>query len=225
MAAFDEKEYTQAFDWSIWKRLFPILARFKRRYLKMVVFTGLTDLLDAALPLFQLYAVAHFIQAGTLEGLVPFAGAYLAVILAESVLVIAATRQTMRIEMYLGRDLRRDLFQHLQTLSLSFYNVTPVGYLLTRITNDTNRIAGNLAWGLNDMVDEVIYVVSSFAIMFALAWKLALVVMLAAPFAAALTVYFQPRIWTGTERCGKLTPKSPGPSTRASPGRKPPKPW
>ena len=63
MAAFDEKEYTQAFDWSIWKRLFPILARFKGRYLKMIVFTGLTDLLDAALPLFQLYAVAHFIQA------------------------------------------------------------------------------------------------------------------------------------------------------------------
>ena len=168
MAAFDEKEYNQAFDWSIWRRLTPILARFKGRYLKMVVFTGLTDLLDAALPLFQLYAVAHFIQAGTLEGLAPFVGVYLAAILMESVLVIAATRQTMHIEMYLGRDLRRDLFTHLQTLSLSFYNVTPVGYLLTRITNDTNRIAGNLAWGLNDMVDEIIYVVSSFAIMFAL---------------------------------------------------------
>ena len=154
MAAFDEKEYNQAFDWSIWRRLTPILARFKGRYLKMVVFTGLTDLLDAALPLFQLYAVAHFIQAGTLEGLAPFVGVYLAAILMESVLVIAATRQTMHIEMYLGRDLRRDLFTHLQTLSLSFYNVTPVGYLLTRITNDTNRIAGNLAWA-NMMAKEL----------------------------------------------------------------------
>ncbi len=210
MAAFDEKEYTQAFDWSIWKRLFPILGRFKGRYLKMVVFTGFTDLLDAALPLFQLYAVAHFIQAGTLEGLVPFAGTYLAAILVESVLVIAATRQTMHIEMYLGRDLRRDLFQHLQTLSLSFYNVTPVGYLLTRITNDTNRIAGNLAWGLNDMVDEIIYVVSSFAIMFALDWQLALVVMLVVPFVAALTVYFQPRILDWNRKVRKINSKITG---------------
>ena len=210
MAAFDEKEYNQAFDWSIWRRLTPILARFKGRYLKMVVFTGLTDLLDAALPLFQLYAVAHFIQAGTLEGLVPFVGVYLAAILMESVLVIAATRQTMHIEMYLGRDLRRDLFTHLQTLSLSFYNVTPVGYLLTRITNDTNRIAGNLAWGLNDMVDETIYVVSSFAIMFALDWQLALVVMLVAPFVAALTVYFQPRILDWNRKVRKINSKITG---------------
>ena len=35
MAAFDEKEYTKSFDWSIWKRLMPILARFKGRYIKI----------------------------------------------------------------------------------------------------------------------------------------------------------------------------------------------
>ena len=181
MAAFDEKEYTKSFDWSIWKRLMPILARFKGRYIKMIGFTACADLVDAALPLFQLYAIGHFIGAGTLEGLVPFTVCYALLILLLSLMVVTSTRQTMYIEMYLGRDLRKDLFEHLQTLSLSFYNVTPVGYLLTRVTNDTNRIAGNLAWGLNDLVDVLIYVVSSFAIMFTLNWRLALVVMLVVP--------------------------------------------
>ena len=210
MAAFDEKEYTQAFDWSIWKRLFPILGRFKGRYLKMAVFTGVADLLDSMLPLFQLYAISRFIEAGALEGLVPFTVCYALVIAVLSLMVVISTRQTMYIEMYLGRDLRKDLFEHLQTLSLSFYNVTPVGYLLTRVTNDTNRIAGNLAWNLNDLVDVLIYVVSSFAIMFTLNWKLALVVVLVVPFAAALTAYFQPRILQWNRKVRKINSKITG---------------
>ena len=210
MAAFDEKEYTQAFDWSIWKRLFPILARFKGYYIKMIGFTACADLVDAALPLFQLYAISHFIETGTLEGLIPFVVCYTLVILFLSLMVVTSTRQTMRIEMYLGRDLRKDLFEHLQTLALSFYNVTPVGYLLTRITNDTNRIGGNLAWNLNDLVDVLVYVVSSFAIMFALNWQLALVVMLVIPFVAVLTVYFQPRILDWNRKVRKINSKITG---------------
>ena len=210
MAAFDEKEYTQAFDWSIWRRLTPILARFKGYFLGMVSITACSDLVDVVFPLFQMYAISHFIQAGTLEGLIPFVVSYVMVIILQSVLVVACTRQCMHIEMYLGRDLRRDLFTHLQTLSLSFYNVTPVGYLLTRITNDTNRIAGNLAWGLMDITDAVFYVTGSFAAMLLLNWQLALVVILVVPFAAVLTVYFQPRILDWNRKVRKINSKITG---------------
>ena len=210
MAAFDEKEYTQAFDWSVWKRLTPILARFKGYFAGMIGTAAVSDLVDAALPLFQMYAIASFIEADTLDGLVPFAVVYGAVILFQSVLVVLSTRCTMKIEMYLGRDLRRELFEHLQTLSLSFYNVTPVGYLLTRVTNDTNRIAGNLAWGLLDMVDVVFYVGSTFVIMLLLNWQLALVVMLVAPFVAVLTGWFQPRILHWTRKVRKINSKITG---------------
>ena len=210
MAAFDEKEYTQAFDWSIWKRLFPILGRFKGRYLKMAVFTGVADLLDSMLPLFQLYAISRFIEAGALEGLVPFTVCYALVIAVLSLMVVISTRQTMYIEMYLGRDLRKDLFEHLQTLSLSFYNVTPVGYLLTRVTNDTNRIAGNLAWGLTDRAGAVLYVLSAFGAMLLLNWRLALVVILIVPVVAALTGWFQPRILHWNRKVRKINSKITG---------------
>ena len=91
MAAFDEKEYTQAFDWSIWKRLLPILGRFKGRYIKLIGFTAIADLTDSIQPLFQLYAISHFIQAGTLDGLIPFAAAYLLCIAVLSLMVVAST--------------------------------------------------------------------------------------------------------------------------------------
>ena len=210
MAAFDEKEYTQAFDWSIWRRLLPILAHYRGHMAAMIAFSAAGNLIDVCLPLFQRYAIGSFIETGTLEGLAPFSLAYGAVIVLMSLTVVGGTRQSMRIEMYLGRDLRRDLFRHLQTLSLSFYNVTPVGYLLTRVTNDTNRIAGNIAWGLMDIADALFYVTGSFAAMLLLNWQLALVVILVVPFVAALTGYFQPRILHWTRKVRKINSKITG---------------
>ena len=210
MAAFDEKEYTQAFDWSIWKRLTPILARYRGFLAGLIAASALSCVSDVLYPLFQRYAISRFIEAGTLDGLFPFALGYLAVILFQSVTVVAATRRAMRIEMYLGRDLRRDLFDHLQTLSLSFYNVTPVGYLLTRITNDTNRIAGNIAWGLLDLSDALFYVTGAFGAMLLLNWQLGLVVILIVPIMAALTGWFQPRILHWTRKVRKINSKITG---------------
>ena len=173
MAAFDEKEYTKAFDWSIWKRLLPVVARFKVYMIGMIVINALSAAVDVCLPLFQKYAIANFIEAGTLDGLVPFVASYVVAIVLQSVLVVLVCRRTMSVEMYLGRDLRRDLFERLQTLSLSFYNVTPVGYLLTRVMNDTNRSAGNIAWGVQDMAEMLFYVVGTFVAMLMLNWRLA----------------------------------------------------
>ena len=210
MAAFDEKEYTKACDLKIWKRLLPILARYKKIIVPMVAINGLTALMDVILPLFQKYAISRFIERGTLDGLPLYTAAYLGVILLETLMVVGWSRKAMYVEMYLGRDMRRDLFGHLQTLSLSFYNVTPVGYLITRVMNDTNRIAGNIAWNLTDMAWSVLYVLSTFAAMLALNWRLALVVILIVPAVAALTGCFQPRILHWNRKVRKLNSKITG---------------
>ncbi len=210
MAAFDEKEYTKAFDLKIWKRLLPILARYKKTIVLMAVVNGLTAMVDVILPLFQKYAISRFIERGTLDGLPLYTAAYLGVILLETLMVVGWSRKAMYVEMYLGRDMRRDLFGHLQTLSLSFYNVTPVGYLITRVMNDTNRIAGNIAWNLTDMAWSVLYVLSTFAAMLALNWRLALVVILIVPAVAVLTGCFQPRILHWNRKVRKLNSKITG---------------
>ena len=167
-------------------------------------------MMDVILPLFQKYAISRFIERGTLDGLPLYTAAYLGVILLETLMVVGWSRKAMYVEMYLGRDMRRDLFGHLQTLSLSFYNVTPVGYLITRVMNDTNRIAGNIAWNLTDMAWSVLYVLSTFAAMLALNWRLALVVILIVPAVAALTGCFQPRILHWNRKVRKLNSKITG---------------
>ena len=88
MAAIDEKEYTQSFDWRIWKRLGPFLRPYRGAFVSMLVFNGICALVDVVLPLFQKYAIQNFIEKNTLTGLLPYALAYLAVILVQALSVV-----------------------------------------------------------------------------------------------------------------------------------------
>ncbi len=210
MAAIDEKEYTKSFDWKIWKRLWPFLSKFKMAFVGMIFFNFLAAFADLIIPLFQLYAVEHFIEANSLDGLLPYSIAYFGVVILSALSVVAFGNNSMRIEMRLGREMRKTLFTHLQTLSFSFYNVTPVGYLISRVMSDTNRIAGMIAWNLTDILWSVFYVVSTFVIMLMLNWKLALVVITVVPVIAILTGYLQNKILHWNRKIRKLNSRITG---------------
>ena len=210
MPAFDEQDYHNSFDWKIWKGLRPFVRNYRRAFAGMLIFNGVCALIDVLLPLFQRYAIARFIQPGTLSGILPYGLAYLAVILVQAGSVVLFCDNSMYIEMKLGQDMRQTLFHHLQTLSLSYYNVTPVGYLLTRVMSDTNRIASMLAWNFTDILWALFYVLGSFAAMLILNWRLALVVILIVPAMAVLTGYFQNRILRWNRKVRKLNSRITG---------------
>ena len=96
--------------------------------------------------------------------------------------------------MSVGKTMKRACFVHLQELSFSYYNVTPVGYILSRVMSDTDRIAGMVAWNVSDMLWAFVYVLGVFVAMLLLNWKLALIIMLIVPALAILTWYFQNKI-------------------------------
>ena len=210
MAAYDEQEYTKSFQLGIWKRLIPLLGNYRREFALLLIFNLASAVVGVARPLFQRYAIATFIEGDTLRGLLPYALCYLVAILFQALFVVAFSRNAMYIEMSLGRDLRQKLFHHLQTLSLSFYNVTPVGYLIAREMSDTNRIASMISWNLADLLWALFYVLGTFGAMLVLNWRLALVILLIVPAIAILTGYFQGRILHWNRKVRKLNSKITG---------------
>ena len=104
------------------------------------------------------------------------------------------TLSAMKMEMHMGRDLKKACFVHLQTLSFSYYNVTPVGYILARVMSDTNKISAITAWDMVDILWALTYVLSAFISMAILDLRLALLVMIIVPIIAVLTTYFQKKI-------------------------------
>ena len=201
---YDEQEYTKSFEWSSWKKLLPFLKPYRKLILAVLALNLVCACIDIALPLFQRYAIDEFIETGDDTGLPWFAVAYAAVIVLQTLAVILFTRRSMRIEMSLGRDMKRACFVHLQTLSLSYYNVTPVGYLLSRIMSDTNRIAGMIAWNMVDILWAIFYVLGVFIAMFFLNPGLAATVILIVPVISLLTGWFQERILRWNRRVRKM---------------------
>src|SRR5213593_2320134 len=78
--------------------------------------------------------------------------------------------------------LRRELFAHLQTLSLSFHNQSRSGDLLTKIAGDTNTLKDIFAESLLKFTSHLLTVIGMVAIMFILNWKISLIALATLPF-------------------------------------------
>ncbi len=190
----DAPQNNKSFQFSIWKRLFPFTKPYRGLLLLIVLTNIVISVVDVSLPLFQRYAVDHFIEEKTLSGFQPFIAMYVVVIIVQVLSFVFYTLSAMKVEMHMGRDLKKACFVHLQTLSFSYYNVTPVGYILARVMSDTNRIAAITAWDLVDILWAATYVLCAFVSMAMLDLRLALMVMIIVPVIAVLTTYFQKKI-------------------------------
>lgn len=91
-------------------------------------------------------------------------------------------------------DLRKSLFNHLQTLSLSYFNQTPVGWLMSRVTSDTERVAELITWGLLDSTWAVMNIATSTIFMIIINWRLALIVLAIIPILIIVAIQFRKKI-------------------------------
>lgn len=204
MAAYEEQEYNKPFSFRVWGKMLPFFRPYRKFFAVTLGMNVFLAGIDVVVPLFQSYAIDHFITAESLAGIGRFAGVYVAVIVFQTLCVYLSVRAATIIEMNVGKDLKWAQFEHLQTLSFSYYNTTPVGYIHARVMSDTLRIATMVAWGLVDMFWALIYVVSVFGIMFVLNVRLALVILLIVPCIALLTVYFQNKILHWNRKVRKI---------------------
>ncbi|MCY4023905.1 MAG: ABC transporter ATP-binding protein [Anaerolineaceae bacterium] len=91
-------------------------------------------------------------------------------------------------------ELRQRLFHHLQTLSLAYFDRTPVGWIMSRLTSDTERIAELVTWGLLDTTWAVTNMLAAASFMMIINWRLALVVLAVMPVLIVVALWFRQKI-------------------------------
>lgn len=204
MAAYEEQEYNKPFQMKIWAQMLPYIKPYKKYFFITFGLNIWLAAVDILAPLFQSYAINNFIVPDTLDGVGKFALAYVAVIVSQGISVYWSVHAATTIEMNVGKDLKWAQFEHLQRLSFSYYNTTPVGYIHARVMSDTLKIAGIIGWGLVDMFWALLYVVGIFVIMFFLNAKLAFMLLLIVPCLAVITVFFQNKILHWNRKTRKI---------------------
>lgn len=107
-------------------------------------------------------------------------------------------------------DLRRKMFDHLQDLSFSYYDRTPVGWLMARVTSDSERIAQLVTWGLLDSTWGLLNIATAMAFMAIINWRLALIVFATLPILLVVAVQFKKAILVEFRNVRKLNSQITG---------------
>lgn len=175
-------------------KLLPYLKPFAVLMTVMIICGLAGTATDIILPLFQQYAINNFIANETLKGLSSFIIAYIAVILAQAGVNLVSTYLSCKIELEVGRNLKQKSFEHLQTLSFSYFNRNNTGYVHSRVMSDTDRIGTLVSWGLMDGVWNLSYIVCVVFMMLTSNPKLGVLVLIVIPVAIALSWFFQKRL-------------------------------
>lgn len=92
------------------------------------------------------------------------------------------------------RDLRREIFAHLQRLDLGFYDRNPVGRLMTRITSDVETLNNLFSSGVVAIFGDLVTLLFVVSAMLVMDWRLALVTFSVLPFVAWAAIVFRTRI-------------------------------
>ena len=175
-------------------RILPYLRKVRRKILIMVIFGLLGSCTDIILPLFQRYALDHFVRGGIFDTLAVFTAAYLAVLVIAALTNYVSCSLATIIEMGVNRELRQKGFEHLQTLSFSYFNRNSVGYIHARLMSDTGRIGSLVSWTLVDGVWRMSYLIGSIAVMLWMDWRLTGMILLILPLLVVLFSVFQRRL-------------------------------
>ncbi len=146
---------------------------------------------ELTLPLIFQRAMDGPLAARDWDGLLRYGLLFASAALATGILEFLYSWATNVIGQRILRDLRVQVFAHLQRLSVSFFDRNPVGRLVVRVTNDVETLNELFASGLVEFAADLLMIAGVVAMMFVMHWKLALVTMAVVPLVLAVTFLFR----------------------------------
>ncbi|MGD9496137.1 MAG: ABC transporter ATP-binding protein [Armatimonadota bacterium] len=172
---------------AVLRRIVHYLAPYGRGLVLVAAIVALTSGLMLLTPYLTGVAIDRGIIPGDLPLLARVVGLMLGAYLLTDLGVWLQTVVMIHVAQRSVRDLRRDLFDRLQMLSLRFFDRHPHGELMSRLTNDTETISATLGETITRLIGSALTITGSLIAMFALNWRLALVVLATLPLTFAVT--------------------------------------
>lgn len=191
---FEEEEFTTQFNGHTVRRILGLTVAHWPYLTGFLAAIGLTALLDSYFTFLGKQLVDNAIIPGDVDALRDVVVQYGALIVVQAVSVFAFIYLTGILGEKIRYDLRKRLFEHLQGLSLAYYSKTPVGWIMSRVTSDTDRLAELVTWGLLDVSWGIMSIGTAVVFMVLIDWRLAALVSLIIPVIVIVAFQFKRRI-------------------------------
>ena len=207
---FEEEEFTTQFNGSTLLRILSQTKPHWRWVVGFMVAITIVAFIDAYTTFLSKRIIDEGIIAQNKQALIHIVTLYGSVILIQSVTVFIMIYLTGVLGERVRYDLRKRLFNHLQDLSLSYYSRTPVGWIMSRVTSDTERVADLLTWGILDSSWAVMSIASSAYFMMLINARLAAIVLAIIPILVWVAVQFRKKILVEFRQVRKINSKITG---------------
>ncbi|MHC1695965.1 MAG: ABC transporter ATP-binding protein [Eubacteriales bacterium] len=211
MSGFNEEEYSgKKVDIGMWRKLLKSARPFYRYMGYVAIFMSFAAMMDVINPFIMSHLIDNNLVKQSWEGALPWMALYLLVGLSQIVNVYGFIRNACKVENGLTNHIRRLAFDKLQTLSFSYYDKMPVGFIMSRLTSDAQRLSDTLAWSMVDLVWSALFMVAAAVAMLLYNWKLALMVIAITPVIAVVSVLFRMFILKANREVRKTNSKITG---------------
>lgn len=183
-----------AFNVSLLKRVFQYVKPYRSIFVWSVILTVLLAILAPVRPFLIKYTLDNAILKGDYRGLLNMTVVMLALLVLQTIIQYSHTLLTNTLGQSAIRDLRINVFNHITTLKLKYFDRTPIGQLITRTVSDLETISDIFSEGLIVIVGDILQVLAIIGVMFYSDWELTLVVLLPMPLLIIATRVFQKSI-------------------------------
>ncbi len=207
---FEEEEFTTQFNGRVVLRILKQVKPYWHWIVGFMVMIAGTSVLDSYFTYMGKQIVDEGIVAGNQARLVQLLTRYGVLAGVQAITVFGFIYLTGVLGHRVQYDLRRKLFNHLQALSFSYFDRTPVGWIMSRVTSDSSRIAELVTWGIVDITWSLCNIVTSITFMMMINRRLALVVTLVIPVMMVVAFWFKQRILKQFREVRKLNSKITG---------------
>ena len=189
--AHEEELLGKAYDARLMKRLLKYLRPYKWQVTGAIVVTILISSLGPLRPFLVMKAIDDYILKNDFPGLYGILALLVASVIFQAAVQYAQSIITQWIGQKTIYNFRKELFEHIQTLSLRFFDQNPVGRLVTRLTSDIEVLNELFTSGIIMVFADIFVIVWIFIFMFAISWKLTLMVVCVFPFLLIATAIFR----------------------------------
>lgn len=176
-----EDAMSKGIDGGLLKRLLEFLRPHKNAVLGVLLLTIIVAAIGPVRPKLSQYSVDHYIATKDQNGLYGMILLIVALLMAQGILQYVLTKLMQRIGQTTILDVRMRLFRRLQEISMRYYDTTPIGRLVTRVTNDVEVLNEVFSSGLVMMVANVFMIFWIIIMMFYTNWQLALATIVVVP--------------------------------------------
>jgi ATP-binding cassette subfamily B protein len=193
-AHHEEEILGKAYDSNLMKRLLKYLRPYRKYVFLAIVLTIGVSLSSTIRPYLTKIAIDNYIMHKDPVGLRNIILILLGTLVVQGLLQYAMTYLTQWVGQKTIFDLRMKLFDHLQKLSMKFFDKNPVGRLVTRLTNDIEVLNEMFSSGIVMVFADVFTIAGILIFMFSLSWQLTLIALSVIIPLAYATVIFRKKV-------------------------------